>query len=100
MRIRAASQFRRAGVPPPPPPEPRGRIWATAALLVLSVLLLTLAFAPVYQFYLAWVGLVPFILAIRRMKTQLAAFFWGWGAGILFFVGNMWWMAFVTVPGM
>jgi apolipoprotein N-acyltransferase len=71
----------------------------TAGLLALSVAMLSLAFAPIYQFYLAWVGLVPFFLAVRNLRSQRAAFLWGWGAGIAFFVVNMWWLEYVTLAG-
>jgi apolipoprotein N-acyltransferase len=76
------------------------RWYTRLALIVLTVLLLSLSLAPFGQFYLAWVGLVPWLLMVRGLKTQRAAFFWGWGAGILFFTANMWWLVLVTGPGM
>ena len=36
------------------------------ALVALSVILLTLALAPVKQFYLAWVGLVPWLWVVGK----------------------------------
>ncbi|MGA2231963.1 MAG: apolipoprotein N-acyltransferase [Tepidisphaeraceae bacterium] len=74
--------------------------WKTLGLLVLSVLFLTLAFAPCYQFYLAWIGLVPFLLAVRRCRSSTTAFLWAWLGGTLFFTANMWWMADISVLGM
>ena len=101
MPKRPAGQFRRAGEPPPPAGKPVGERWyAKLALLALSIALLTFSFAPFGQFYLAWVGLVPWLLVLRRVKTQRAAFFWSWLAGILFFTANMWWLAYVTGPGL
>jgi apolipoprotein N-acyltransferase len=64
------------------------------------VLLLSLSFAPFGQFYLAWVGLVPWLLVVRETRSQRAAFLWGWLAGIVFFTANMWWLAYVTGPGL
>jgi apolipoprotein N-acyltransferase len=69
-------------------------------LILLTVLLLSLSFAPFGQFYLAWVGLVPWLLVVRSSRSQRAAFLWGWLVGILFFTANMWWLAYVTGPGM
>ena len=69
-------------------------------LLLLSVLLLTFSFAPFGQFYLAWVGLVPWLLLLARVRSQRAAFFWSWLGGIFFFIANMWWLVYVTGPGM
>jgi apolipoprotein N-acyltransferase len=72
----------------------------TAGLLLLGVVAIWLAFAPAKQFYLAWIGLAPILLAIRDVRTIRAAFLWGWGAGISFFLINIWWMGSVTVAGM
>src|SRR5258708_16480520 len=76
------------------------RWFGKLALLLLSVLLLTLALAPVKQFYLAWVGLAPWLWVVSRSKTQWRAFLWSWLAGTIFFLANMWWLAYVTGPGM
>jgi apolipoprotein N-acyltransferase len=101
MSARARREFRRAGKPVTEPEPPRGMRWHTKlGLIGLTVLLLSLSFAPFGQFYLAWVGLVPWLMVVRAMKSQRAAFFWGWLAGIAFFVANMWWLAYVTGPGM
>jgi apolipoprotein N-acyltransferase len=71
----------------------------TAALLALCVAAMSLAFAPIGQFYLAWVGLVPLLLAMRNLKSRRRAFFWGWGAGTAFFLANLWWLEYVTLAG-
>jgi apolipoprotein N-acyltransferase len=73
---------------------------STAGLLASSVGLLTLGFAPIDQFYLAWLGLVPWLIFLERARSQKAVFFWSWFAGTLFFVANMWWMAHISVWGM
>ena len=69
-------------------------------LLLIGVGFLTAAFAPVNQFYLAWVGLVPWLIVVHGTRSKKSAFFWSWVAGTLFFIANMWWMAKVTVAGM
>src|SRR5215218_5099246 len=73
---------------------------ARLGLLALSVLLLSLALAPAYQFYLAWIGLVPWFLVIASTRTKKSAFLWSWLGGFLFFLTNMWWLWKVTLPGM
>ncbi len=65
----------------------------------LSILLLTGAFAPVSQFYLAWFGLVPWLMALRECRSIRSAFLLSWIAGTVFFTANMWWMGFISVPG-
>ncbi len=99
--VAAGQQFRRAGVDPPPAIVPwLGRWYGRLLLLAVGAGLLTAAFAPADQFYLAWVGLVPWLLVLSRTRSARAAFGWSWIAGTLFFIANMWWMSAVTVPGM
>jgi len=76
------------------------RWYGRPSLLLLGVGLLTAAFAPVNQFYLAWIGLVPWLVVVHNTRSKKSAFFWSWIAGTLFFIANMWWMAKVTVAGM
>lgn len=82
------------------PAQPRTSVYRTIALLVGSVALLTLAFAPVNQFYLAWVGLAPWLVFLAGAKSRKSAFFWSWIAGTAFFTANMWWMSYISWPGM
>src|SRR5687767_12882338 len=64
------------------------RWYGKVALVMVSVLLLTLAFAPFNQFYLAWVGLVPWLLVVNASKSWGRAMWWGWVGGTAFFVAN------------
>src|SRR4051794_459825 len=76
------------------------RHWGGRLLLVASgALLLFLSFAPYGQFYLAWVGLVPWLLVVATRDSHRAAFGWGWLAGFLFFLANLSYMFMNTVPG-
>src|SRR5687767_12046091 len=72
---------------------------ARAGLLAASVLLLTFAFAPYKQFYLAWVGLVPLLVLAATARSNRRAFGWGWLAGAGFFAVNLSWIFRATVPG-
>jgi apolipoprotein N-acyltransferase len=76
------------------------RWFGKCALVFLSVAMLTLALAPAKQFYLAWAGLVPWLVVVGRAKTNFRAFCWSWLGGTAFFAANMWWLAYVTLPGM
>jgi apolipoprotein N-acyltransferase len=75
------------------------RWYGKVAILIASVVLLTLALAPAKQFYLAWVGLVPWMLVVRGTRTPARAFWWSWLAGTFFFAANLWWLIYVTAPG-
>jgi apolipoprotein N-acyltransferase len=101
MPSRAELNYRRAGVSSPKPLAPVGPRWyGKVGLLLLSVILLTFSFAPFGQFYLAWVGLVPWLLLVGSVRSQRAAFLWSWLGGVIFFTANMWWLAYVSGPGM
>ncbi len=91
--------FRRAGRETDAP-SLFSQTWYGRFLLLSSVGLLTLAYAPMNQCYLAWLGLVPWLIVISRCKSYKSAIFWGWLSGTVFFIANMWWMAYVTLPGM
>src|SRR5207248_2564507 len=74
--------------------------WTTrAGLILLSIILLSLALPPLKQFYLAWVGLVPWLLVVSSTSSKKAAFLWSWFGGAVFFLINMWWLSHVTGPG-
>ena len=101
MPARANRDFLRAGARAAQPEPPAGVRWpGKVGLILLTVLLLSLSFAPFAQFYLAWVGLVPWLFLVRSTRSPWAAFLWSWLAGVLFFTANMWWLAYVTGPGM
>jgi apolipoprotein N-acyltransferase len=83
----------------PKVPAAHSPVLQTAGLMLLTVAALTLSYAPIKQFYLAWIGLVPFFLAVRSLRSPAAAFFWGWAGGIAFFLANTWWLQNVTMGG-
>src|SRR5688572_22795567 len=97
MRTRQAVEYRRAGAAPE---TQRPARWYDGAWMPLaSAILLTLAFAPIGQFYLAWVAFVPWLLFVRRASSARRAFLWSWVGGTVFFAANIWWLGFVTVLG-
>src|SRR5436190_8284706 len=60
--------------------------WRGRLLFALAtVAMLSLAYAPLKQFYFAWIGLVPWLVMVARSKNKRQAFFWSWLTGILFF---------------
>lgn len=102
MARRNQMSYRRAGaseVPAVPVPFPY-RWWGKLTLLLATVVLFSLAFAPFKQFYLAWFALVPWLIVVRNCRSVVTAFLWSWAGGVLFFTANMWWLAYVTGPGM
>src|SRR5687767_5208090 len=80
----AVVNYRRAGEVDAPIQLPFTHRWyGKLALLSLSVLLLTLSFAPINQFYLAWVGLVPWLIVVQRCRSTVTAFLWSWLGGTM-----------------
>src|ERR1700691_1626585 len=78
----------------------RTSVVKTVFLLFSCVALLTLSFAPVGQFYLAWIGLAPWLVFLAGTKSRKSAFFCSWITGTAFFTANMWWMLYISWPGM
>lgn len=69
------------------------------AFCALSAALLALAFPPIHWHWLAWFGLVPFLTALQG-ATYPGAFRRGYVFGFLYYLGTVWWIGHVTVPGM
>lgn len=65
---------------------------------VLSGVLLMLSFPPVGASLLAWIALIPLIMACSGVSIQRAARL-GWLAGVVFFVGSLFWLRHVTWVG-
>jgi len=101
MKTADSIEYRRSGRDENNARRPWSTRWyGRSLLLLLSVALLTLAYAPMNLVPLAWIGLVPWLLVIASCQSYKSAIFWGWASGTAFFIANMWWMAYVTFPGM
>jgi len=68
-------------------------------LPVLSALLLTLAFPPAEVSWLAYVALVPMLIAAVRARSGRDAFFGALVGGIVFFAVNLYWVQPITTAG-
>ncbi|MCD6364989.1 MAG: apolipoprotein N-acyltransferase, partial [Planctomycetes bacterium] len=76
---------------------PRGRL-GTALLTLLSVALLSASFAPFDYWYLAYVALVPWALALLVARNQRWALLCCYLGGLAFW-GGMYWLWPITVIG-
>ena len=69
------------------------------SLAILSAVLLILSFPDFNLSILAWIAFVPFLFAIdgrnRRETFQLSYL-----SGVVFFLGTIYWLVHVTLPGM
>ncbi|MDP3790720.1 MAG: apolipoprotein N-acyltransferase [Candidatus Omnitrophota bacterium] len=68
-------------------------------LIILSAGLLILSFPPFNIWIFAWVSFIPLLFALEDQKP-LKSFFISYLAGFLFFLGTIYWLIHVTLPGM
>ena len=68
-------------------------------LLVLSAILLILSFPNFNLEFLAWIAMVPLFFAVEGQKP-FKAFLSSYLTGFLFFLGTVYWLIHVTLPGM
>ncbi len=65
---------------------------------IVSSVLCILAYPQIEWWPLAWVALVPFLLALENVRP-IVAFRRGYLFGFLFFAGMVGWLVYVTYPG-
>ena len=68
-------------------------------LALASAILLILSFPTFSLEFLAWVGLIPLFFVIENQKP-FKAFLIAYLTGVLFFLGTVYWLIHVTLPGM
>jgi apolipoprotein N-acyltransferase len=72
--------------------------WKNVLLVLLSAILLILAFPDFELWFLAWFGLVPLMWAVERQKESVvASAALGWLFGVTFFFGTCWWLAWAPI---
>ncbi|HYO62729.1 MAG TPA: apolipoprotein N-acyltransferase [Pyrinomonadaceae bacterium] len=70
---------------------------AELALALTSAALLTLSFPDFNLYPLAWVALVPLMLAVMRRRRVGPAFALGWMTGTLFFYTSCYWLTHAMI---
>jgi len=76
-----------------------GRRLTVALLGALTVVLLFASFAPVDLWFLAYVCLVPWTLALTLAPTRRWALLSAWLAGLAFWAVSLYWLTWVTLVG-
>jgi apolipoprotein N-acyltransferase len=71
----------------------------TIPLLLLSAAALTVIQAPINMHLVAWVALVPFLLAVCSDVPARRLFIWSYVIGTLYWLGNTYWLMNVTAGG-
>lgn len=67
-------------------------------LTVFSAILLVFAFPNFEFWFLAYIGLVPFFVAVNQEKDSLfVSTLIGWIFGVTFFTGTCWWLTFAPI---
>ena len=67
------------------------------ALSLAAAILTVLSFPNFNLWFLAWLGLVPLLLAVVATGTVLRAFVLGWLYGVVFFYGTCWWLTYPMI---
>ena len=75
------------------------RLLSVGLLALLSVVLLTVSFAPFDCWYLAYFALVPWALAMAGGVHRRWTIFFGWFGGLVFWAFNLYWLTLPTIPG-
>jgi apolipoprotein N-acyltransferase len=68
--------------------------WAAAGA---SALLLILSFPNFDLYFLAWIALVPLLLAIARRPSPVRALILGWATGTIFFYCSCYWLTYSMI---
>jgi len=79
-------------------PDLSGRL-SVALLCLLSASLLLISFAPFDQWYLAYVALVPWGLAVVAGERGRWTLLWAYLAGVVFWLAGVYWLTWITLPG-
>jgi len=67
-------------------------------LTLLSASALTFAFPPFELGFLAYWGVIPFLLLLEN-KNAGEAFRWGYLVGLIFSIATLYWISWTTLPG-
>lgn len=75
------------------------RIAYRVSLAVIAAIFLILSFPNFNIWILAWFGVLPLLISIEKCNL-VKAFLYSYLTGFLFFLGTIYWLAHVTLPGM
>lgn len=88
-----------------PPPEVfqrrlelRRRL-SVALLCLLSTVLLIVSFPPFDLWFLGYVAMVPWLLALLGGAGRRWALLWAWVAGLVFWAASLYWLWWITLIG-
>jgi apolipoprotein N-acyltransferase len=74
-------------------------LFRTIPLLAVSALLLTVISAPTNFSFLAWVAIVPFLMACSPTAKRWQLVLCAWAVGFVYWAGNLYWIWYVTAAG-
>ncbi|MDY7009822.1 MAG: apolipoprotein N-acyltransferase [Planctomycetota bacterium] len=72
---------------------------SVALLCILTSALLLACYTPFEKWYLAYVALVPWGLAVIGGHKGRWAILWGWLGGVIFWAAGIYWLTWITLGG-
>jgi apolipoprotein N-acyltransferase len=79
--------------------RPKINVLYSLAAFTASAILLTLIQPPFHFSFLAWIAYVPLIIAAIRSENKICLYLCSWLVAFVYWLGNIYWMAYVTVSG-
>jgi apolipoprotein N-acyltransferase len=73
--------------------------WKVVALFVASAALLTVISTPMNYSFVAWVAIVPFLIACSPTTKKWQLVLGAWFIGFIYWTGNLYWLWYVTAAG-
>ena len=70
---------------------------AETSLAIASALLLVLSFPDFDLWWMAWIALVPLLVAVTLTPKAGRGFLLGWLWGLIFFYGTCWWLTYPMI---
>jgi len=72
---------------------------SVALLCALTIVLLSVSFAPFDISLFAYIALVPWMLALSDGARRRWTLLWAWLAGLVFWAANLYWLWWITLLG-
>jgi apolipoprotein N-acyltransferase len=74
-------------------------LYFTLSYFTVSAFILTMIQPPFHFSFFAWIAYVPLVIAAARSENKICLYLGSWLVAFVYWLGNIYWMAYVTVSG-